>query len=324
MSSSDRVLFIGNLKGHNGWVTSIAAPTSADASFIVSASRDRTAMVWSLSQDQSSTVGHAVRRLIGHSHFVQDVTLSKDGKFALTASWDRTLRLWNLESGKTAKKFIGHESDVLSCAFSPDDRQIVSGGRDKCLRVWNTIGDCKATMKNSEWISCVRFVPPPPSAPKDSRQLVISAGWDRRVCGWDLQRPYPELQMTGHSGYVNAISVSPDGSICASTGKDGEIMLWELSAGKHLFSLAAGATVNALAFSPNRFWLCAGVGSVVKIFDLQTSTVCQELSIPVPEGAAVKSSAEALSIAWSANGELLFVGYTDGDIRVWKVISTIA
>lgn len=41
-------------------------------------------------------------------------------------------------------------------------------------------------------------------------------------------------------------------------------MLWELTDGKNLYSLEAGDTVNALAFSPSRYWLCAATSSCIK------------------------------------------------------------
>ncbi|KAG2406778.1 Guanine nucleotide-binding protein [Vigna angularis] len=37
--------------------------------------------------------------------------------------------------------------------------------------------------------------------------------------------------LAGHSGYVNTVAVSPDGSLCASGGKDGVILLWHLVEG---------------------------------------------------------------------------------------------
>ena len=43
-------------------------------------------------------------------------------------------------------------------------------------------------------------------------------------------------------------------------------MLWDLNEGKHLYTLSASETINALAFSPNRYWLCAATGSNVKIW----------------------------------------------------------
>lgn len=77
----------------------------------------------------------------------------------------------------------------------------------------------------------------------------------------------------GHTGYINTVSVSPDGSLAASGGKDGITMLWDLNEGKHLYSLEAGDVVNALVFSPNRYWLCAATASCVKIFDLESKSV---------------------------------------------------
>ena len=119
----------------------------------------------------------------------------------------------------------------------------------------------------------------------------------------------------GHTGYLNTVTVSPDGSLCASGGKvtchtmgtaltiwclsmmytfcsnlylcddkeavsdsdllkssscgqcncghwlghivlqDGQAMLWDLNEGKHLYTLDSGDVINALCFSPNRYWL---------------------------------------------------------------------
>lgn len=43
-------------------------------------------------------------------------------------------------------------------------------------------------------------------------------------------------------------------------------MLWDLNEGKHLYTLSTTETINALAFSPNRYWLCAATGANVKIW----------------------------------------------------------
>ena len=50
-------------------------------------------------------------------------------------------------------------------------------------------------------------------------------------------------------------------------------MLWDLNEGKHLYSLEAGDIVNALVFSPNRYWLCAATSTCIKIFDLESKCV---------------------------------------------------
>ena len=43
-------------------------------------------------------------------------------------------------------------------------------------------------------------------------------------------------------------------------------MLWDLNEGKHLYTLNGGEVINALVFSPNRYWLCAATGQSVKIW----------------------------------------------------------
>merc|ERR1712227_364812 len=115
----------GCLEGHAGWVTSIAT-TNENPDMILSASRDKTVMVWQLTREDGN-YGYPKKALRGHGHFVEDVVISSDGQFALSGSWDGTLRLWDLNTGLTTRRFVGHEKDVLSVAFSADNRQIVSG-----------------------------------------------------------------------------------------------------------------------------------------------------------------------------------------------------
>lgn len=50
-------------------------------------------------------------------------------------------------------------------------------------------------------------------------------------------------------GYLNTVTVSPDGSLCVSRGKDGEAMLWHLNKSKHFCMLDDG-DINALCSSP--------------------------------------------------------------------------
>lgn len=122
-------------------------------------------------------------------------------------------------------------------------------------------------------------------------------------------------------------------------------MLWDLNESKHLYSLEAGDIINALVFSPNRYWLCAATASCIKIFDLESKSIVDELK---PDFAAQSTNArepECMSLAWSADGQVsphsrpeirprrdqaadpftlshqtLFAGYTDNLIRVYTVV----
>merc|ERR1719216_755311 len=54
-------------------------------------------------------------------------------------------------------------------------------------------------------------------------------------------------------------------------------MLWDLNDDKHLYTLDHNETINALCFSPNRFWLCAAVGPSIHIWDLETKNIVDKL-----------------------------------------------
>jgi guanine nucleotide-binding protein subunit beta-2-like 1 protein len=215
-------------------------------------------------------------------------------------------------------------------------------------------------------VSCVRF------SPSTANPIIVSCGWDRVVKVWSLTNCKLQYDHLGHSEYLNTVTVSPDGSLCASGGKDGKAMLWDLNEGKHLYTLDAGGIIEALTFSPNRcvrvffsffslhltswihshpasrcpavplaqahphpvgastdspgvphcpcrYWLCAAAGPIIKIWDLETKAVVDELKTEstTPNGKVPN----VLSLAWSPDGQTLFSGYTDSLIRVWGVSS---
>jgi len=313
----DHLQLSGVVRGHNDWVTAVATTAESPDTFL-SASRDKTLISWGSSREEINNWAQPKRSLRGHGHFVQDVAISSDGQFALSGAWDGSLRLWDINSGTTTRRFHGHTKDVLSVAFSADNRQIVSGSRDKTIKLWNTLGECKYTIEengHTEWVSCVRF------SPNTQNPIIVSAGWDKLVKVWGLSNCKLKTNLVGHTGYLNTATVSPDGSLCASGGKDGTARLWDLNEGKHLYSLEAGDIINSLIFSPNRYWLCAATDSGIKIWDLESKSVVAELTKDAPDFQnKYGKTPQALSLAWSADGNTLYSGYSDALIRVWSVL----
>lgn len=190
MSKSETLQLRGTLEGHTGWVTALAT-TRGNPDLLVSASRDHSLLVWQLTPE-GDEYAYAIRALRGHTHIVQDVTISQDATYVLSASWDKTLRLWSLTDG-VSTRFVGHEGDVLSCAFSIDNSLIVSSSRDKTIRLWNVINEHIYTIEgpngHDDWITKVQFTPHPvkldeqqlEDGEEPERPIIVSAGWDKTL-----------------------------------------------------------------------------------------------------------------------------------------------
>ena len=186
----------------------------------------------------------------------------------------------------------------------------MTAGRDRAVRLYNTIAECKLTIDDAhgDWITAVRYSPNPGA----DTPLFVTASYDKTVCVWSAADFKPRAKLVGHTGYVKAIAVSPDGSLCASGGRDGTAMLWDLGEGKRLYSLAAGSEIHSLVFSPNRYWLCAATSKGILIWNLETKAVVAELNpLESAERSRKALVPHCTCLAWSADGETLFAGYTD-------------
>ncbi|KAF8835663.1 hypothetical protein BDN67DRAFT_912613, partial [Paxillus ammoniavirescens] len=60
---------------------------------LLTGSKDDTVHVW------NRTTG-TVEVLRGHTDWVQDIDVSRDGKMIVSGSYDKTVRIWNRESGE--------------------------------------------------------------------------------------------------------------------------------------------------------------------------------------------------------------------------------
>lgn len=122
----------------------------------------------------------------------------------------------------------------------------------------------------------------------------------------------------GHKNYINSAVLSPDGTICASGGKEGTIYIWSIENSSFQYTLPDTDEVFALAFAPTRYWIAAATTAGVKIYDLRTRNLREVLVLEDYEG----KEPTPISLVWSADGQILFAGYTDHAIRAWQVMTT--
>lgn len=332
---------IGHLEGHSDWVTAIETghpqKENEDTQVLISASRDRTILIWKFNADSkvASDFGEPVQSLTGHSHFISDLALTNDNNYLLSSSWDKTMRLWDLRTGKTAQRFTedGHTKEVLSCAISSDGRYILSSGADRQIKLWNVKGDCKHTVKDynhNDWVSKIRFIPT--SKTSAGGQFFSSVGWDGYLKIWNNQTFNIKDSFRAHDGNVNAVTISPRGNFIVTGGKDKKVRVFDFSdVEKPAPSHDAGAPVNCLAFNPRSPWIAIGTEDGWQIWDFEAkdNPVIAEgqYKLEGKKNLEEKQSKkirldkfhQVTSIAWNTLGNRLFVGFANGVIKAFEI-----
>jgi guanine nucleotide-binding protein subunit beta-2-like 1 protein len=49
--------------------------------------------------------------------------------------------------------------------------------------------------------------------------MCVSGGWDKKVKVWSLSNCKLKYDLAGHTGYVNTVTVSPDGMLFTQTNR---------------------------------------------------------------------------------------------------------
>ncbi|KAG5580974.1 hypothetical protein H5410_051601 [Solanum commersonii] len=98
------------MKAHTDWVTAIATPID-NSDMIVTSSRDKSIIVWSLTKD-GAQYDVPRRRLTSHGHFVQDVVLGMES-FAFGIFKENGLNYF----GFKIDRWVGHEFKMENGLF---------------------------------------------------------------------------------------------------------------------------------------------------------------------------------------------------------------
>jgi WD40 repeat protein len=203
------------LQGDKDCIYSVA--WSLDGKLIASGSYDKMVKLWDVAS------GKEVQNLQDHIDAVFAVAFSPDGKRLASASQDRTVKIWDVASGRRLYT-LGDASDGLtSIEYSPSGDRIAAGGYDKTIYVWR-LADSNASLVQSliaDDGSILALVWTP-----DGKTIVTSSS-DGSIRFRDAVSLGPLRVIDHQPDWVQALSISPDGTMLAAGRYNGSLTMYD-------------------------------------------------------------------------------------------------
>lgn len=317
-------------KAHRGEITSVAVTKDEANPLIVSASEDRSVLVWD--RKRFGPVHY-----FPHAEAVRAVACSPLGSshnLILSGCSDGTIYVWDLDQPTAQPRKVkdnepAHRDAVSSLAFTLDGQYFASGAVDGSIKLWKVDGteiypftsEYGATDTHQGAVTSLNFTP---------QCRLVSAARDNTVRVWELHEKGVKLvgnPTGGRSGTVNQLGVS----------RDGRYMLFDQGKTLQMLSVDNGQTINTVQnatesslfdtvaiFSPNSTLLLTAGASEGRL-QLWCRPTAESRAFEVRQLVAdERSTVTCAAFAQSENpaGSVAVSGTKDGYVYLWPVPST--
>lgn len=219
--------------------------------------------------------------------------------------------VWNLPEAPAdkaplpAKRLAGHSNEITRLLTTPDQKTLISASLDHAIKYWDaaaTGGEPGVVVLNER----ARYE-------AETRKKKLPNAIEAKVA---VQKSVREL--TAHKDWVVGLAMTPDGKTLVSGAdrivgpkkeKEGELIVWELAAGKELRRIPLKGWPWGLAISPDGQTICAaeriplvfdsGARSGLKLWNAQTGEMKADLGKEIKDRMA--------AAAFSPDGKWLAV-----------------
>ncbi len=261
------------LEGNQAWVSDLAF--SPDGRVVAAGADDGAVWLWDVATGAGHRLGH-------HATNIERLAFSPDGHWLATGGDDQTARLWPLPAGEP--RTLGGHGDWVNWVLWLPNNQLITAAGDGSLRRWNPAGGDPLLLRGH--IGTIWDVALAPDG-----HTLASAGKDRTLRLWDLERGAALATLRGHTGQVKGVAFTPAGEP-VSVDLDGELRVWDHGGG-HREWPAHDGLVSAVASAHGRI-VSAGRDGRVRAWDGAT-----------PGALLHQHAAWVVSLALSQDGRVL-------------------
>lgn len=279
-----------------------SAAFSPDGQEIVTAGKDRTARVWSV------TTGKQLFALAGHTGAVQDAEFSPNGRTIVTASSDGTAKLWNGAPLQQRAELPGSAAN-----FTPAGNKLVTVTYGNTARV--------TTYETSTYKApgVTRVIPAAglgyahvAVSPDGNEFVVVMPNGRAEIGGTSSHNRLSVLATPPASWQPRELTFSPDGTQVVGFGGVHGLVVWSATSHKLLGLLRARCChLDGAAFSPD--------GKEVVGFDTSDSSVWVWSASSHKRLAMIPGPVTVNDAQFSPNGKTLVITGSDGRARILSV-----